>query len=74
MRLDDITGAIIDAAIKIHRDLGPGRSSRSMRSFWRALSNDAVFACSANVRYGSNTTVCYSKKAFALIWSSKGVS
>src|ERR1043165_3482965 len=24
MELDDITGAIIDAAIKIHRDLGPG--------------------------------------------------
>jgi iron complex transport system substrate-binding protein len=24
MRLDDITGAIIDAAIKIHRELGPG--------------------------------------------------
>ena len=24
MELDDITGAIVDAALKIHRDLGPG--------------------------------------------------
>ncbi|MFL5617224.1 MAG: GxxExxY protein, partial [Gemmatimonadaceae bacterium] len=24
MELDDITGAVVDAAIMIHRDLGPG--------------------------------------------------
>ena len=24
MELDDITGAVLDAAIRIHRDLGPG--------------------------------------------------
>ncbi len=31
--LDDITGAIVDSALKIHKELGPGYWNRSLGDF-----------------------------------------
>lgn len=63
--IDDITEAIIDAAIQIHRDLGPGL----LESFYEAVLARALekrgFMWSDKQRFGSSTTGWCSKKASA---------
>jgi hypothetical protein len=61
--LDDITEAIIDAAIQIHRDLGPGL----LESVYEAVLAQALekrgFMWSDKLRFASSTTGLCSKKA-----------
>jgi len=45
--LDDITGAVIDAAVNLHRDLGPGLLESVMRSCSPACSNAAASTLNA---------------------------
>ena len=63
--LDDITGAIIDAAIQIHRDLGPGLLESVYEAvLCRALEKRGS-ALNAKCRFVSGMTGWYSKKGFA---------
>jgi iron complex transport system substrate-binding protein len=69
--LDDITGAVIDAAIKIHRDLGPGLLESVYELVLATNFSGAALAWSGSARCGSNTTGSYSRRASAPIWLSR---
>ena len=73
--LDDITGAIVDASLRIHRDLGPGLlESVSEAVLARALER-RDFASSGKCPFGSNTTAWYSRTDSAWIsWWMTGSS
>ena len=67
--LEDITGAIVDTALRMHRDLGPGLlESVYERILARGLEQRG-FRVERQRSYGSNTTAWCSKKDFAWISS-----
>jgi hypothetical protein len=47
MHFDDITGAIVDASVQIHREIGPGLLESDYEACSRANSSDA--ACAPSV-------------------------
>jgi hypothetical protein len=52
--LDDITGAIIDEAIRIHRQLGPGLLESVMKLCLRGCWNSEVSVSKGRSRFDSN--------------------
>ena len=56
VRVNEVSGAIVDAAVKVHRILGPGCSSPSTRRRWLLLIPSAplrLCAKSTNRDYGT---------------------
>ena len=67
--LDDITGAIVDAALKIHGILDQGSSSRSTKSFWPGNSTSADSQWRSITLFDSNTTAWCSRTASTSTYS-----
>jgi GxxExxY protein len=63
--LDDITEAIIDAAIQIHRDLGPGLLESVYEAVLARALEKRGFMWTVKRSFGSSTTGWCSKKASA---------
>jgi len=54
--LDDITGAIVDSAVRIHKELGPGLLESFTRWCCRESSSGEDSKCSGKEEFASNTT------------------
>src|SRR5687768_3277857 len=64
--LDDITGGIVDAALRIHRDLGPGLLESVYETVLARALDSGDFRSSDNRPSVSNTTGWCSRKDCAL--------
>ena len=66
MELDDITGAIIDTALKIHTDLGPGLLESVYEIVLSREIQNVVSKSSDKKPFRSNTRAFYLMKDFGL--------
>lgn len=69
--LDDITGAVVDAAVKIHKELGPGLLESVYEVVLARELERRGFQVERQSPFALNTTGWFSRKVFALTSSSK---
>jgi hypothetical protein len=73
MHEDEIGTVVVDCAVRLHRELGPGLLEAVMSSHSRADCCSAGSASSDRSGYRFTSTACGSNRDFARIYWSKGV-